>query len=299
MSILMKFLFFIFSAVIIFSCSQSQDRVTESGLKYRLIVDGGQGVAADSMVMDLDIKFWYNGDSLLGENKSPFQKIPGAESQGPLLELFFELGKGDSAVFSMQVKEYFEKSNLGALPPNMDENGEIRIDIAVRDVLPMDEYNVMAEKKRETERLLLKEKEEVALKDYFEQNQINPEKTESGLFISIHEEGTGEVPESGDKIAVNYKGMLLNGNVFDTSIEAVAKENNLYNEKRTYAPFEFIVGRGQVIRGWDEAFTQVKVGTKATIFIPSPLAYGTRSPSPAIPANSTLIFEVELIDILK
>ncbi len=299
MRILMKVTFFILFAAVIFSCGKSQDRVTESGLEYKLIVDGDQGVAADSMVMDLDIKFWYNGDSLLGENKSPFQKLPGAESQGPLLELFFELGKGDSAVFSMLVKEYFEKSNLGTPPPGMDENGEIRIDIAVRDVLPMDEYNEKAELKREADRVLKMEKEEVALKDYFEQNQLNPEKTESGLFISIHTEGSGEIPVPGDKIAVNYKGMLLDRSVFDTSIESIARENDLFNENRTYAPFEFVVGKGQVIRGWDEALTKIKVGTKATIYLPSSLAYGTRGSGGRIPPNSVLIFELELVDILE
>ena len=91
----------------------------------------------------------------------------------------------------------------------------------------------------------------------------------------------------------------MDGTVFDTSIEAVAKEEGVYNEGRPYQPFTFQLGIGQVILGWDEGIGLLNVGSKATIFIPSPLGYGERGSGEKIKPNSSLIFDVELVDLVQ
>lgn len=106
---------------------------------------------------------------------------------------------------------------------------------------------------------------------------------ESGLQIKIHEQGTGAKPKTGDQITAHYTGKLLDGTVFDSSVQRGT-------------PFSFEIGTGQVIRGWDEGFMQLHKGSKATFIIPAELAYGSRAVG-SIPANSVLIFDVELIDI--
>lgn len=105
--------------------------------------------------------------------------------------------------------------------------------------------------------------------------------TASGLQYKITTLGTGAKPAVTDKIRVTYKGTNLKGEVFDKSEE----------------PVEFPLG--QVIEGWKEGFQLLPVGTKATLYIPANLAYGSFSPSEKIGANSVLVFEVELLDIVK
>ena len=106
--------------------------------------------------------------------------------------------------------------------------------------------------------------------------------TASGLQYKILKEGDGPMPERTDTVKVNYKGTLIDGTVFDSSYDRGE-------------PVAFPVG--SVIPGWTEALQMMKVGSKWQLFIPANLAYGEHSPSPKIGPNSTLIFEVELLDI--
>ena len=108
-------------------------------------------------------------------------------------------------------------------------------------------------------------------------------KTESGLFYNITKEGVGLTPNKGSKVSVHYKGSLIDGTVFDSSYQR--------ND-----PFEFSVGIGQVIQGWDEGIMLMNKGSSARFVIPSDLGYGAQGAGGAIPPNSILIFEVELID---
>ena len=108
-------------------------------------------------------------------------------------------------------------------------------------------------------------------------------KTESGLFYNITKEGTGLSPSKGSKVSVHYKGSLIDGTVFDSSYQR--------NE-----PIEFSVGIGQVIKGWDEGIMLLKKGASARFVIPSDLGYGAQGAGANIPPNSTLIFDVELIN---
>jgi FKBP-type peptidyl-prolyl cis-trans isomerase FklB len=105
----------------------------------------------------------------------------------------------------------------------------------------------------------------------------------SGLQYSIMKEGTGEKPASTDKVKVHYHGTLIDGSIFDSSVERGQ-------------PAEF--GVTQVIQGWVEALQLMPVGSKWKLFIPSNLAYGPQGP-PSIGPNQVLIFEVELLEIVK
>ena len=107
--------------------------------------------------------------------------------------------------------------------------------------------------------------------------------TASGLQYSVITEGTGAIPKKEDTVKCHYTGTLINGEKFDSSVDRGQ-------------PAEFPVGG--VIPGWTEALQIMKVGSKYKLFIPSDLAYGS-SGRPGIPANSALIFEVELLDIVK
>lgn len=106
--------------------------------------------------------------------------------------------------------------------------------------------------------------------------------TESGLMYEVITLGDGPKPEATDVVEVHYHGTLLDGTVFDSSVDR--------GEKISF-------GLNQVISGWTEGLQLMPVGSKYKFTIPADLAYGDRSPSPAIPAGSTLVFEVELFGI--
>ncbi|EMR01107.1 putative FKBP-type peptidyl-prolyl cis-trans isomerase fkpA precursor [Cesiribacter andamanensis AMV16] len=110
--------------------------------------------------------------------------------------------------------------------------------------------------------------------------------TASGVRIRVTQKGTGAKPQPGDNIVVHYRGTLLDGTPFDASYDR--------NE-----PFTFPVGQGMVIRGWDEGLLQLPKGSKATLYIPSTLAYGPQQRGEVIQPNSILVFDVEVLDITK
>lgn len=99
--------------------------------------------------------------------------------------------------------------------------------------------------------------------------------------------GTGATATAGDKVTVQYVGMLTNGTVFDASANHGSDG------------FTFDLGAGQVIKGWDQGVAGMKEGGKRTLIIPAALAYGSQSPAPSIPANSDLVFQVELVKVQK
>jgi FKBP-type peptidyl-prolyl cis-trans isomerase len=108
--------------------------------------------------------------------------------------------------------------------------------------------------------------------------------TASGLRYEDIEAGTGAVAQRGQKAKVHYTGWLKNGQKFDSS-----KDRN--------EPFEFALGAGQVIKGWDEGVAGMKVGGKRRLTIPADLAYGARGAGGVIPPNAELTFEVELLGV--
>lgn len=105
-----------------------------------------------------------------------------------------------------------------------------------------------------------------------------------GVKIDVVKEGTGPQPQKGQTVTVHYTGTLANGEKFDSSVDRGQ-------------PFNFVVGVGQVIPGWDQALTKMKVGEKARITIPPELGYGARGAGGVIPPNATLIFDVELLGV--
>lgn len=106
----------------------------------------------------------------------------------------------------------------------------------------------------------------------------------SGLQYEILKQGTGSTPKATDKVKCHYHGSLINGTVFDSSVERGEPA---------------VFGVSQVIPGWVEALQLMPVGSKWRLFIPSDLAYGERGAGEAIEPNSTLVFDVELLDIVK
>ena len=112
------------------------------------------------------------------------------------------------------------------------------------------------------------------------------EKTKSGLFHLIENKGNNDFPSIGSTVSVHYTGKLVDGTIFDSSYQ----RNN---------PISFVLGKGQVIKGWDEGILKMAKGGSGKLIIPSNLAYGENGAGGIIPPNSTLIFDLELIDFFN
>lgn len=110
--------------------------------------------------------------------------------------------------------------------------------------------------------------------------------TGTGLQLQDIIVGTGETADTGETVAVHYTGWLTDGTKFDSSLDRGS-------------PFTFTVGRGGVIRGWDEGVNGMKVGGKRRLIIPPELGYGSEGAGNIIPPDSTLVFDIELVEIVK
>ncbi len=141
-----------------------------------------------------------------------------------------------------------------------------------------------------------------AIDEYLANNQLVnvKEYEDSRGFRIIWQEvsGSGVFAEPQDTVVANYTGKLLTNQVFDTSIENVAKENGIFVDGRSYIPLKFRTGFGFVIAGFELGLLNIELGDKATVIMPSELGYGGNPPD-GIPVNAPLIFEIELLDIKR
>lgn len=276
----------------IFSCSSTKKvkvkdvpfKTTESGIKYKILKDAkGKQFAQEGDFVEIFIKTYF-GDSLIFNSREQTGNKPvvfpasAPRFHGDLSETFSLLTPGDSGVFLVPVDTL--KANKQNLQPWMKEGEYITYAIELVSIKTQQELD--AERTEKAKQSNDPSNEDMALFAYLKKNNVTPKKQPSGLYYMITKATDGDKPISGQRVKVNYTGKLMDGTVFDS------------NEGRD--SFEFILGRGQVIRGWDEGIALLKKGEKATLYIPSYLAYGENSPSPKIPPNSTLIFDVELVD---
>lgn len=279
-------------SISLFACKTSKQTAVkdkpfttlESGIKYKLLRDAkGKKYPQEGDFVRIHINTRYK-DSVIVDSKSQtggepvrFPVSP-PRFHGDLSEVFPLMTPGDSGLFVVPIDTMV--ANGQKLQPWMEEGNEILYTIELVSVQTREELQKEMEEKAKEKGD--PEKEDKELQAYFKKNKISPQKRSSGLYYLVTKSTDGAKPLSGKTVYVNYTGKLINGTIFDSN---VGKD-----------PFKFILGRGQVILGWDEGIAQLKKGEKATLFIPSHLAYGENPPTSKIPANATLIFDVELVD---
>ncbi|RZK30112.1 MAG: hypothetical protein EOO57_18275 [Hymenobacter sp.] len=130
--------------------------------------------------------------------------------------------------------------------------------------------------------------DDATIQAYLKQNKLNlkAKKTPGGTWYVITKPGTGALPKNGQTVSVKYRGTILaTGKEFDST----AKHGD--------TPFDFVLGQGMVIKGWDQGIAMLPKGSQATLYIPSPLGYGERGAGGDIPANAILSFDVELVNV--
>lgn len=265
--------------------------VLPSGLEYKLVKHGeGKRKPEVSDHTELYIHVHVE-DSMIFDSRKMFNAnkpvpvpISAPKFKGDPMEGFMMMVAGDSAVIRLSVDSMKKAGNQ--LMPWMKEGVGQKIEYDVQ----MVSVRTAEEEKKENEANMARQKgiDDAMLKDYFEKNNIKATKTASGLYYRITSEGSGPAGKAGQLYSVNYTGKLMNGKTFDSNTDSAFHHTE---------PFNVPVGKGNVIKGWDEGLLLFKKGAKGTLYIPSGLAYGPQDKGAQIPANSILVFDIEIVDI--
>ena len=267
--------------------AQKGMKLTEHGLGYKFTKNGTGRTAniGDFAMMQMTM---IAGDSLIFDSRTngSGQPLPLTINKpafnGDMAEGFVMMSQGDSAVFFIPVDSIM-KLNPN-LPPFMKAGHRVEYRVVMKKLMT-------AEEKKADDMKMKAEaagKDDKTLQEYFVKNKIKATKTASGLYYSMKTEGKGTTPKTGQKIIVNYTGMLMDGTKFDSNVDSAFQH---------VQPFTLNIGVGQVIPGWDEGLMLFKKGGKGTLYIPSSLAYGSQGQGRIAP-NSILIFDIELKDII-
>jgi peptidylprolyl isomerase len=261
-SIVYPLFFILLTTILLTACSQTETAPDlPEGLEIEDIVVGDGDIAAESDFITVHYK--------------------GMLSSGEVFEDSRDIGQ--PATFQLGVGMLIDGWDIGL--QGMRVGGQRRIIIqpelaygeqGAGDVIPPDEVLTF-----EIELLQVRK-----MPVSWEYDEADVQTTETGLQYVVMEQGSGDKPESGDRIRVNYSGYLEDGELFDSSFIRDA-------------PFEFTVGVGAVIQGWDQGLLDMRPGEKRKLIIPASLGYGERGIGNVIPPNATLYFDVELVEIIE
>lgn len=285
---LFRFSILLILGVAVASCGKFPGfKKADTGLYYKFHVQTGdtaKPVVND--ILQLNLSYYTMKDGkvdtvLMKSTPMPFQ-LMAPFFKGDLMEALALMAKGDSATFIVSADSFFTKFVKQPRPAFIDSNSVLYFDVKLKDFMTMEQMM----KKREEENAQKRQAESEIIAKYIADNNITVQPTESGLYIIENVKGKGPKPTAGQKVKVHYTGMLLDGTKFDSSLDHGQ-------------PFEFTIGQGQVIKGWDEAIAMLSKGSKARLVIPSSIAYGERGAGQVIPPFSPLVFDVELIEIVK
>ena len=299
---LMKTVALFFATALMFTaCGPKSDiegfEKTKSGLHYKFEQENKgaqQAQMGDVLVVEMKMSL---DDSLLFDNTGNPQRmfeIANSLFDGDINEGLLMLHIGDVATFAVEADSMAARFPM---PPYYKQGvgSKVYYEITLNGIITKE--NVDKEKAEfEATMKKLREEESTILAKYIEDNNISVQPTESGLYIIEKRKGEGPKVENGKAVKVNYTGKLLDGKVFDTSVESVAQDAGVYNPNRPYEPLAYVVGEMPLIKGWEEAMYTLSQGSIATIVIPSNLGYGA-SGNQGIPPYSPLVFDLEVVSV--
>lgn len=274
----------IISILFMASSCQSTDKGFKehpSGLSYRLIEMKPEGATAKTGdILVLSMKILTADQKLVDESAFYRMQLRNPMFKGDFYTALSILQVGDSACFKLDAAGFFEKNRKRDLPVDFKQGDPVYINVRLKNILTSEDLESEKESTYHTDF----EQEMNLLKDYIEITNTTVKPTASGLYYIEKKKGTGKKAEAGKTLVVHYTGTTIDGKIFDSSLQRGK-------------PLTFKLGQGGVIRGWDEAFTFMNEGGEARFIIPSDLAYGKTGYSNIILPYSTLVFEVELIEV--
>ena len=263
------------------ACSKYKGfKKAKSGLYYQFHVQNDtadQPMTGDLVGVLMSLRA---GDSLLFP-MMPNEMVMDSLYEGDIFEAIRMMHVGDSATFILDGKQFFEKVMN---PAQEYEFGEepLYLDVMLYGVMKKAEFEkAKAEFEAQLDDRKVKEVEEI---DEYLQKHPGMKQNQAGVYVKNVKKGNGAKVEPLQTVKVHYTGRFTDGTVFDSSVERGE-------------PFSFTVGSGQVIPGWDATVSEMKVGDKVTVLIPSSMAYGEGRQG--IPPYSPLEFDIELLEIVN
>jgi len=281
-----------------------------NGIEYQIVKDAPGTPAKIGDFIDVHLiakvdtapgKSWELGNTYTQNNNEPISKpVDTGYSKGQFENVFRFLSVGDSAVVRISCDTLISTipaQQRGQLPPWLKPGNTIVVSMKAVSVKSKDQYmkEMQEKQKAAMEKMQADEAaqapiDDKAIQDYIAANNIKATKTESGLYYAITKAGSGANAKAGQSVSMKYLGKTLEGEQFDANMD---DKFNLLKDKQI---FTFTLGQGQVIRGWDEGLQLLNKGSRATLILPSKIAYGVRGNGPIKP-NSVLVFNVEMTDI--
>ena len=285
-------------AVLFSACNDNSSTITTtSGINVEFFTKGTGDAVKDSTILLFNMRYINaNGNQLFNTeiNGGPvaMQYLDSVWKQSGLIyEALSACKVGDSISFDIPAQDLYNNTFKMPVPDTLDAKSNIKFFVSLENAFNNQEYKAYQKEQYELELEKSKKESEAQvgidigiINQYLTENSIEAQTTESGLKYVITQEGVGENAKAGMTVVAHYNGTLLDGTKFDSS----------YDRNQ---PYEFVLGQGSVIRGWDEGFALLNKGAKATLYIPSSLAYGAQARSGVIKENSILKFDVELVDI--
>ncbi|HLP34850.1 MAG TPA: FKBP-type peptidyl-prolyl cis-trans isomerase [Amoebophilaceae bacterium] len=288
---------------------------TASGIAYKTITTGNGKKAqpGEWVQLSLTIKVRPNTNEKDIKNKKEtilFCSLNEAQpylikignkmkTNAKLVEMLGMMEEKKHMVFMCSSKVYMSEVPADQLEETLknmglNEDDELIVDIKIERVMTEIEQEHLIEAQRKEQAM----KDRRLIQAYLTKHGITATETPSGLFYVVDRVSKGGKPICPKNVVkIHYIGKLLDGTVFDTSLKEVAKEHGIYHPQKPYQPIKFQVGSGSVIPGWEEGALLLKINEKARWFIPSGLGYGNQAAGPLIPANTVLIFDIEVVDV--
>ena len=291
------------------ACSSETYKKTDDGMEYKIIADGKGEKVKYGNYMELHIgQFYATGktDSLISDSRPgipAFEMLDSVRTPMAYYKILSQLRRGDSLVIRVLADSVFKK-NPESWPPFIKKGHMLVTTVKMLNFFETRDQAdsarkaeiAIAEKKQAAKDALTIKEDEKTLNAYFAKNNIKAVKAPKGTYVEIIQPGTGSNIDTNVVAKVNYTGRLLNGTkVFDSNTDSAFGHVEPLMVNMTSDPS---LGN-PLMSGWYDGLSLLNKGAKAKFYIPSALAYGSRGMGQEIPANSILVFDINVVDILN
>jgi FKBP-type peptidyl-prolyl cis-trans isomerase len=277
-------------------CTDQRFKKLKGGLEYKILKGSGDKDIKYGNTIQFRVQQYYN-DSLMAtpyDSVAQIMEVDSTKLPPEYVKIFMSAKKGDSIVTRISTDTV---AKFNQLPPFAKEHQFFGYRFKIVDVISDPAQaealkNTTMQSMRRVDSLSMEKQKGIddkTIADYLAKNHITATKTPHGTYVEIQNAGEGPAIDSGKAVSVLYKGMLLDGKVFDQSYDSTGKPTK---------PFTFVVGQQGAIEGWSDGMVYFKKGGKGRLFIPSARAYGSRGAGGEIKPNTPIMFEITIADVL-